>query len=298
MKRVIGILIFAVLLCACVLGGCKTQTKFVKITFVQDGCPDVVRNIPYGQAATGIPTPQPVKGHAVVWEEVDLSCVTADTIVRAVITPNKYTVTFDANGGTCAEMSATFTYGYEFSLPKTTRNGYVFVGWFDGDTQFSSGIWNTDHDLTLVAKWITEDQYLSVTFVQDGYDDIVRTVKAGDALTDIPQPQPVRGYTVKWGNVDFSCVTSNITVHAVATPSTYTITYNLQNKQGATMSSVTQNVVFGQSFVLLTPTCTTSKFVKWLDEATQQVVENGVWNTDGNVTLIAVWTDEGWSDFH
>lgn len=298
MKKIICIPIVAVLLCACILCGCTVSPKYVKITFVQDGCPSVVRNIPYGQAATGVPTPQSVKGHTVVWENADLSCMTTDTVIHAIVTPNNYTVTFDANGGICDEMSSTFTYGCEFSLPKATKNGYVFVGWFDGETQVSGGVWSTDYDLTLVAKWTKEDEYLTVTFVQDGCDNIVRTVKAGDALTDIPEPQPARGHTVKWEDVDLSCVTSNITVYAVATPNTYTITYNLQNKQGATISSVTQQVVFGQSFVLLTPYCPTSKFVKWLDETTQQAVENGVWSIDGNVTLIAVWTDEGWSDFH
>ena len=298
MKRFICIPIVAVLLCACILCSCTVSSKYVKITFVQDGCPDVVRNIPYGQAVMGIPTPQSVKGHTVVWENVDLSCATTDTVIHAIVTPNNYTVTFDADGGICDEMSSIFTYGCDFSLPKATKNGYIFAGWFDGETQVSGGVWSTDYDLTLVAKWTKEDEYLTVTFMQDGCADIMRLVKVGSALTDIPEPQPARGHTVKWEDVDLSCVTSNITVYAVATPNTYTITYNLQNKQGATISSVTQQVVFGQSFVLLTPSCPTSKFVKWLDEATQQAVENGVWNIDGNVTLIAVWTDEGWSDFH
>lgn len=298
MKRIICIPIVAVLLCACILCGCTVSPKYVKITFVQEGFSDVVRNIPYGQAVTGIPTPQSVKGHTVVWENVDLSMMTTDTVIHAIVTPNNYTVTFDANGGICDEMSSTFTYGCEFSLPKATRNGYVFAGWFDGDAQFNDGVWNTDYDLKLVAKWIKEDEYLTVTFVQDGCADITRLVKVGGAVTDIPVPQSVHGYKVKWEDVDLSCVKTNITVHAVTTPNTYTITYNLQNKQGATISSLTQQVVFGQSFVLLTPSCPTSNFVKWLDETTQQAVENGVWSIDGNVTLIAVWTDEGWSDFH
>lgn len=298
MKRFICIPIVAVLLCACILCSCTVSSKYVKITFVQDGCPDVVRNISYGQAVTGIPTPQSVKGHTVVWENVDLSCATTDTVIHAIVTPNNYTVTFDADGGICDEMSSIFTYGCDFSLPKATKNGYIFAGWFDGETQVSDGVWSADYDLTLVAKWIKEDEYLTVTFVQDGCTDITRSVKVGSAVTDIPVPQSVQGYKVKWEDVDLSCVKTNMTIHAVATPNTYTITYNLQNKQGATISSLTQQVVFGQSFVLLTPSCPTSKFVKWLDETTQQAVENGVWSIDGNVTLIAVWTDEGWSDFH
>lgn len=298
MKRFICIPIVAVLLCACILCSCTVSSKYVKITFVQDGCPDVVRNIPYGQAVMGIPTPQSVKGHTVVWENVDLSCATTDTVIHAIVTPNNYTVTFDADGGICDEVSSIFTYGCDFSLPKATKNGYIFAGWFDGETQVSDGVWSADYDLTLVAKWIKEDEYLTVTFVQDGCTDITRSVKVGSAVTDIPVPQSVQGYKVKWEDVDLSCVKTNITIHAVATPNTYTITYNLQNKQGATISSLTQQVVFGQSFVLLTPSCPTSKFVKWLDETTQQAVENGVWSIDGNVTLIAVWTDEGWSDFH
>ena len=41
-----------------------------------------------------------------------------------------YTVTFDANGGTCSTASKTVSYGSTYgTLPTPTRSGYIFKGW-------------------------------------------------------------------------------------------------------------------------------------------------------------------------
>lgn len=41
-----------------------------------------------------------------------------------------YTVTFDANGGTCSTTSKTVSYGSTYgTLPTPTRSGYIFKGW-------------------------------------------------------------------------------------------------------------------------------------------------------------------------
>ena len=93
----------------------------------------------------------------------------------------------------------------------------------------------------------------TVTFVQDGKPDVVKRVKDGESLTDIPQPVSEKGYTIVWDRTDFSSVTENITVTTIKTPNVYTITYNLGINKNASLSEKTQSVTYGQPFTLPTP---------------------------------------------
>ena len=71
-----------------------------------------------------------------------------------------------------------------------------------------------------------EPETYTVTFVQSGQDDVVRTVEAGGTLTDVPEPVAKTGYTVTWDRSDFTNITQNLTVHAVETADKYTLTYD------------------------------------------------------------------------
>ena len=72
--------------------------------------------------------------------------------------PNKYTVTFNANGGTCSTASKSVTYdGTYGDLPTSTRTGYVFNGWYtasNGGTKVTadSKVAITANQ-TLYAQW-------------------------------------------------------------------------------------------------------------------------------------------------
>lgn len=78
-------------------------------------------------------------------------------------------VTFDPNGGTCATVTKTFAKGYAyFSLPKPTRKGYLFLGWFTaahGGTQVRNSSVAAAGVTTLYAQWQTTGQA--------SYDDFV-----------------------------------------------------------------------------------------------------------------------------
>jgi uncharacterized repeat protein (TIGR02543 family) len=67
----------------------------------------------------------------------------------------RQTVTFDANEGQCDVQSKTCIVGGKYYLPKATRDGYAFLGWFLGDTQYKSGVTvvTEDNEITLVAHW-------------------------------------------------------------------------------------------------------------------------------------------------
>lgn len=84
--------------------------------------------------------------------------ITANQTLYAQWTLNSYTVTLDANGGTVSNDSVTVTYSKGYgTLPKPTRDGYTFLGWFtaaDGGTEVTASTTvTTNKDHTLYAHW-------------------------------------------------------------------------------------------------------------------------------------------------
>ena len=81
--------------------------------------------------------------------------VTGNMTLYANWTANKYTITFDANGGTLSYTTMTVTYGTRVKLPTPTRPGYTFDCWVDDDYYIfeSSAIYNYTRDITLIAYW-------------------------------------------------------------------------------------------------------------------------------------------------
>ena len=77
-----------------------------------------------------------------------------------------------------------------------------------------------------------EGEYYTVTFRQDGQKDVTRSVKAGEALTDIPTPVEKDGYTTIWDKTEFSSVSEDMLVLAIATANEYTISFDLYSTWG------------------------------------------------------------------
>ena len=78
----------------------------------------------------------------------------------AVWSPNTYTISYNANGGSGAPTAQTKTYGTDLTLTTSTptRSGYTFDGWntkSDGSgTSYSAGgKFTTNANTTLYAKW-------------------------------------------------------------------------------------------------------------------------------------------------
>lgn len=67
-------------------------------------------------------------------------------------TPNTYTVTFNANGGSVSTSSKTVTYNSTYgTLPTPTKTGYTFVGWFTGSSTRDSSKAYKDYPLYYYA---------------------------------------------------------------------------------------------------------------------------------------------------
>ena len=73
-------------------------------------------------------------------------------------TANKYTVTFNANGGSCNTASQSVTYNSTYgTLPTPTKTGYTFAGWYtaasEGTKITASSKYTTAGASTLYAHW-------------------------------------------------------------------------------------------------------------------------------------------------
>ena len=102
--------------------------------------------------------------------------VTADTTLYAHWTPNTYTVTFNANGGTTPTATKDVTYTSQYgTLPTPTRTGYAFLGWFTdphNGTQITSSTTVTiTAAQTLYAHW----EPMSILRISDG-NGTMRTI--------------------------------------------------------------------------------------------------------------------------
>ncbi len=94
---------------------------------------------------------------------------------------------------------------------------------------------------------IEAGRMLTVTFIADGAEVAVKEVTYGATLTDIPAVPAKVGYdkvAPYWDVTDFANITSDVTVNAVYTINTYTVTYIAD---GVTIS--TQTVNYGDNAV-------------------------------------------------
>jgi uncharacterized repeat protein (TIGR02543 family) len=163
-----------------VVVGCTQPTDSMDpteytITFNADGgtvTPASVK-VESGETAETLPVPTKTEGDTVFWGWYTEngtsgwgSPFTTSTVVTADITlyarwgstvPVKYTVTFDADGGTVTPASTEVISGDKAgTLPKPTKSGNTFGGWYTaqngGGTQFTAATTVTAA-ITVYAKW-------------------------------------------------------------------------------------------------------------------------------------------------
>ena len=184
---------------------------------------------------------------------------------------------------------------------------FTFVSCGDSnktDTVDSSGILNEessessiegsveDSELDKEDSSESERQEVSVTFQQNGVEDIIITLTKGSALTDVPVPVEKMGYTVVWDRTDFSNITKDITVKAIETAKTYTV--KLQ-ANGGSVAQETLIVTYGQAYELPAPVHSEHIFACWT-YAGKTFTMQGVWELDlEEITLIAKWNECYWS---
>ena len=79
-----------------------------------------------------------------------------DVTLHAAWQANTFTVTFNPNGGSVKTTSVTMAYAstYGFLPVPDERFGYLFLGWYDGDTLVNGNtVYDHLSDVTLTARW-------------------------------------------------------------------------------------------------------------------------------------------------
>ena len=147
---------------------------------------------------------------------------------------NKYTITFDTNGG--SEIAPiTQDYGTEITTPDNpTRKGYTFKGW---DKEIPETM--PAENITVKAQW--EINQYTITFDTNGGSEIAPITQ--DYGTEITAPDnPTRkGYTFKgWDKeIPETMPAENITVKAQWEINQYTITFDTNG--GSEVAPITQD---------------------------------------------------------
>lgn len=99
-------------------------------------------------------------------------------------------VNYDPNGGECDKTKSLVPFNGTISdLPTPKREGYSFLGWFDGSgKQYTSSTKVTDNNLALTAKW--EINGLSISFDAKGGNcsKTSMTVTYGEKAGKLPEP--------------------------------------------------------------------------------------------------------------
>ena len=187
---------------------------------------------------------------------------------------NKYTITFDTNGG--SEIAPiTQDYGTEITAPDNpTRKGYTFKGW---DKEIPETM--PAENITVKAQW--EINQYTITFDTNGGSEIAPITQ--DYGTEITAPDnPTRkGYTFKeWDKeIPETMPAENITVKAQWEVNQYTITFDTNG--GSDIAPITQD--YGTK--ITTPDNPTRKgytFKRWDKEIPKTMPAE-------NITVKAQW---------
>ena len=159
-------------------------------------------------------------------------------------TANTYTITFDANGGSCTTASKSVTYASTYGdLPVPTREGYGFDGWFtaqnDGTKVTGNDTVTITADQTLYAHW--KPGAYTITFDTDGGSAIDPITQDYGTKITAPAAPTKTGYTFNGWNpaIPETMPAENMTVKAKWTVNQYTITFDTDGGSG--IEPITQN---------------------------------------------------------
>lgn len=208
----------------------------------------------------------------------------------------EYTVTFDPNGGSAvAEQSVVYN-GTATMPEQPVREGYVFEGWFSGETQFDFAAAITG-DVTLTAKW--SPRGYSISYVLGGGTNAAGNPSGYTVESDtITLGAPTReGYTFAgWYDAEEngSLVTQiaagskgNITLYAAWQANSFEVDFVAN---GGTLDGAdTQKVTAGGTVAYAEPVRENYLFVGWFTDEALTVRYDFKTPVTGSLTLYAKW---------
>jgi uncharacterized repeat protein (TIGR02543 family) len=251
----------------------KWEVKQYTLTWVVDGQEtEVTYN--FGEEITPLVAPEKTGYTFTGWDrEIPTTMPAEDVTITATWTINKYTITFNTEGGS-EVASITQDYGTAITAPEApTKEGYTFVGWEPAlPTTMPAG------NLELKAKWKI-NQY-TITFNTEGGSEVASiTQDYGTAIT-APEAPTKEGYTfVGWEPaLPATMPAGNLELKAKWEVKQYTLTWVVDGQE----TEVTYN--FGEEITpLVAPEKTGYTFTGWDREIPTTMPAE-------DVTITATWT--------
>ncbi len=194
-----------------------------------------------------------------------------DVTYTAQWTPNKYTVTFDANGGE-GGTSGSKDYGTAIVVPTVTRTGYTFKGWSPNVAATVPA-----NDVTYTAQWEINKYTVRFDYANGGG---ARSTKQSYGTAIVAPTVTRTGYTFKgWSPVvDATVPAHDVTYTAQWEINQYTVTFDANGGVGGTSGSQD----YGTAIVAPTVTRTGYTFKGWSPSVAATVPAN-------DVTYTAQW---------
>ena len=167
----------------------KWTVNSYKLTFDVDGNL-TEKTFKYGESVTAIENPTKV-GHTFAgWsKELPVKMPANDLYVSATWTVNSYDITYDLAGGINNSENPT-SYTIEsglITLKNPTREGYTFLGWYNGGQLVTIIDSNTLENITLTAKWKITTDHEGTEVDPYSVDDALKvagTLTKGNSTTD------------------------------------------------------------------------------------------------------------------
>lgn len=249
-------------------------------------------------------------------------CRNREINVTFIYDIDKYTIDFNANGGSDAPTAITKYYGENITIPSTTptRNGYTFKGWGttinDTTPKYQPGsTYTSNSGRTLYAIWESNSpSTYTVSYNANGGSGAPASqTKTKDVILTLSSTKPTRnGYSfMGWSTSSTATAptysaggsytdNASVTLYAVwsynSTPTptpitTYTVSYNANGGSGAPAS---QSKTEGTNLVLssVTPYRSGYRFLGWSTSSTATYptyYAGSTYSRDASVTLYAVW---------
>lgn len=226
---------------------------------------------------------------------------TVELIARYV---EQVTVTVNADGGEYnGETTITFDKGGKLAadaLGVPTKEGYTFLGWFNGDTRVTADD-VYEADVEIKAHWEQQAQKSTVKFNSDGALVDSKELNVGDEIGTLPVPAAKAGYRFDgWYDVDGNKITEKSTFEAsvVELNAKWVIqTVITFIAEGGTINGEATKSIDAGTAIGTLPTATASAageaFGGWLTADGKLVDETTVFA--GDVTAITLTASFGWN---
>ncbi len=205
-----------------------------------------------------------------------------------------YAIYYELNGGINHLLNPTgYTIGsLPIVLEEPTKNGYTFIGWYQGTERIREIPMETTGDIYLEAKWRVNDYQVSYE-LNGGVNNELNPNDYNVDKLPIALGEPTRlGYTFAGWMLNDKKVdeiplemTGNLTFVATWEVNTYTIEYDLQG--GDAVANPNEYTIESETIVLLKPTKLGYSFGGWYSgEAEVAEIAKG---STGDMSLVAKW---------